>query len=308
MREEQRLYQKLGKDLIEKINSLNRKKSLTRPLRKKENKMKYILTESVKHLKIPSIDIEKEVFSEGELYLRIKENIKNKPLTIISNITPDNLLELLFTIDAAKRAGGKIKKIIIPFMSYARQDKIYTYGESISGGVICSILKDLKIPIIIYDIHNKLLKKYLNFQHKTILPILAEKVPKKIKKECVIIAPDKGGIERAKKIAKFLNLPLMKIQKIKKGKKMIMKFTEDVSGKNILIVDDMISSGTTMIKAAKLLKNRGVKKIYVISTHGLFVENAKEKLKQSGINKIIVSDTLPVKASNQIEVIKINLK
>jgi len=270
--------------------------------------MKYLSTESVKHLKIPSIKVRKEVFPEGELYLRIEENIKNKPLTIISNITPDNILELLFTIDAAKRAGAKIKKIIIPFMSYARQDKIYNYGEPVSGGIICSILKNLKIPVIIYDIHSKLLKKYLNFQHKTMLPVLVERIPKKIKKECIVIAPDKGGVERAKKIAKSLNLPLIKMQKVRKGKKIIMKFTKDVSGKNIIIVDDMISSGTTMIKATKLLKNNGAKKIYTISTHGLFIRNTKEKLKKSGISKIIVSNTLPVKSSNQIEVVKVNLK
>ena len=109
--------------------------------------MKYLLTESVKHLKIPSIKVKKDTFPEGELCLRIMENMENKPLIIISNITPDNILELLFSIDAAKRAGAKIKKIIIPFISYARQDKVYTYGEPVSGAVIWSLLKNTKIPI-----------------------------------------------------------------------------------------------------------------------------------------------------------------
>ena len=130
--------------------------------------MKYLLTESVKHLKIPSIKIKKEVFPEGELHICIKEPLKNKSLTIISNITPDNILEVLFSIDAAKRAGANIQKIIIPFMSYARQDKVYTYGEPVSGGVICSLLKNVSIPIIIYDIHSKRLKKYLDFKPEKI--------------------------------------------------------------------------------------------------------------------------------------------
>jgi ribose-phosphate pyrophosphokinase len=268
--------------------------------------MKYLLTESVKHLKIPSIKVEKGVFSEGEIYFRIKEDIRNKPLIIISNITTDNLLEFLFSVDAAKRAGAKIKKIIIPFISYARQDKVYNYGESVSGGVICTILKNLKIPIIIYDIHSKLLKKYLSFQHKTLLPILVNKIPKKIRKDCIVIAPDSGGVERAGKIAKSLNLPLMNIKKVRKGRKIIMNFDKDVSGKNIIIVDDIISSGTTMVKAAKLLKKEGAKEIYAISTHGLFVGNSKKELGKSRITKIIVSNTLSIKSSRQIEVVGVN--
>lgn len=269
--------------------------------------MKYLLTESVKHLKIPSVKIKKEIFPEGELHFSIKENIKNKSLTVISNITPDNILELLFSIDAAKRAGAKIKQIIIPFMSYARQDKVYNYGEPVSGGVICSILKNLKIPVVIYDIHSKLLKKYLNFQHKTVLPILVEKIPKTIREDCIVVSPDKGGALRAKEIARLLNAPLMVMQKKRNGKKLIIKFNKDVSGENILIVEDMISTGTTIIKAVKLLKKNGAKKIYVIAAHGLFVLSAKEKLKRLGISKIVVSNTLPVKASGNIEVVKINL-
>lgn len=270
--------------------------------------MKYLLTESVKHLKIPSIKIKKEIFPEGELHLSIKENIKNKPLTIISNITPDNILELLFSIDAAKRAGAKIKQIIIPFISYARQDRVYNYGEPVSGGVICSILKNLKIPVVIYDIHSKLLKKYLNFRHKTMLPALVEKIPKTIRENCIVISPDKGGVERAKDIARLLNAPFMVIQKTRKGNKLIMEFRGDVFGKNILIVDDMISTGTTIIKAVKLLKKNGAKQIYAIAAHGLFVGGAKEKLRRIGIEKIVVSNTLPVKASGNIEVVKMNLE
>ena len=270
--------------------------------------MKYLLTESVKHLKIPSIKIKKEVFPEGELHICIKEPLKNKSLTIISNITPDNILEVLFSIDAAKRAGANIQKIIIPFMSYARQDKVYTYGEPVSGGVICSLLKNVSIPIIIYDIHSKRLKKYLDFQHKTILPFLVNKIPKKIRKDCIVIAPDKAGVERAKNIASLLHSQLMTIKKIRKGKNIMMRFDKDVSGKNILIVDDMISTGTTMIKAAGLLRKQGAEKIYAIAAHGLFAGNAREKLRKSGISKIIVSNTLPVKASQQIEVVKLKLK
>src|SRR3989339_560522 len=182
--------------------------------------MKYLLTESVKHLKIPFVKVEKKLFAEGELYIRIRENLENKPLIIISNITTDNFLEFLFTVDAAKRAKAKIKKIIIPFMSYARQDRVYNSGESVSGAVICSVLKNLKIP--------------------------------------------------TKIIADILGSPLVIIKKTRKNH-ILMQLKEKLPDKNILIVDDMISTGTTLIKASRLLKKAGAKEIYCISTHGLFV-------------------------------------
>ncbi|HLD55697.1 MAG TPA: ribose-phosphate diphosphokinase [Candidatus Nanoarchaeia archaeon] len=263
--------------------------------------MKYLLTESVKHLKIPSVKVEKKLFTEGELYIRIRENLENKPLIIISNITTDNFLEFLFIVDAAKRAKAKIKKIIIPFMSYARQDKVYNLGESVSGAVICSVLKNLKIPIKIIDIHNTDLIQDFGFENFSFLPRLLTEIPKK---NYTIVSPDFGGKGRAKIIADILGSPLVIIKKTRKDH-ILMQLKEKLPDKNILIVDDMISTGTTLIKASKLLKKAGAKEIYCISTHGLFVDDAKNKLQKSFIKKIFVSNTLNVQGSKQISVKKI---
>lgn len=265
--------------------------------------MKYLITDSVKHLSIPSVKVEKRLFPEGELFLRITENIKNKPVTIVSAITPTNILEFLFLIDAAKRSGAKIKKIIIPFLSYARQDKQYHSGEPLSGAVICSLLKQLHIPILILDIHSDRLKKYLSYKDYSVLPSLARKLPKK---EYLIISPDKGGAKRAQRIAKLFHLPMMVIAKTRVNSKITMQFTKNVFGKSILIVEDMISTGTTLFKAAQLLKQHGAKEIYCIAAHGLFVGNAKEKLRKSGFKKIIVSNTFSVKGNRQIRVVRID--
>lgn len=264
--------------------------------------MKYILTDSVKYLRIPSIKIEKSVFPEGELYIRIKENIKEKPITLITNIIPTNILEVLFFVDAVKRAGGKLKKIIIPFISYARQDKLYHFGEAVSGAVVCSLLRQLRIPIAIYDIHTERLKKYLCFEHRSVLPLLAKQLPKK---DYVVVSPDLGGAKRAATIAKLFHAPLYVMKKTREGKKITISFSQNVKNKSVLIVDDMISTGTTLLKAAVLLKKNGAKEIYCIAAHGLFVDNAKQKLKKSGIKKIIVSNTLPLKATKQITVVRI---
>ncbi|HIG94677.1 MAG: ribose-phosphate pyrophosphokinase, ribose-phosphate pyrophosphokinase [archaeon GW2011_AR13] len=263
--------------------------------------MKYLLTESVKHLKIPFVKVEKKLFAEGELYIRIRENLENKPLIIISNITTDNFLEFLFTVDAAKRAKAKIKKIIIPFMSYARQDRVYNSGESVSGAVICSVLKNLKIPIKIIEIHNVDLIKNFGFENFSFLSILLKEIPKK---DYIVVSPDFGGKGRAKIIADILGSPLVIIKKTRKNH-ILMQLKEKLPDKNILIVDDMISTGTTLIKASRLLKKAGAKEIYCISTHGLFVGDAKKNLQKSFIKKIFVSNTLNVQGLKQISVKKI---
>lgn len=263
--------------------------------------MKYILTDSVKHLRIPSVKVEKSLFPEGELEVKIKEDLKGEEVIIISNVMTDNILELLFIVDAAKKMGAKVKRVVVPFMSYARQDKLYTKGKSVSGAVICSILKSLKVPIVVFDIHTLNLQKYLKFKNISLLPLLIKDLPKK---DWVVVSPDKGGLKRAKKIAKILGSSLLTIKKTRKDHVKMWLDTE-LSGKDILIVEDMISTGETLVKAAKILKARGAGDIYCISTHGLFVNGARSKLLKSGIKKIFVTNTIPVKSSKQIKVKKI---
>lgn len=269
--------------------------------------MKYILTDSVKHLGISSVKVEKSFFPEGELNVKIGEDLKGKVVTVVSNVTTDNILELLFTVDAVKRMGAKVKEIIVPFMSYARQDKLYVKGEPVSGAVICSILKSLKVPIVIFDVHSLRLRKYLKFRNISLLPMLLEDLPKR---DWVVVSPDFGGIERARKIAKILGSPLVVIEKVRKNG-IAMRLDEKLSprddpvvpdGRDILIVEDMVSTGTTLVKAAGLLKKRGAGEVYCISTHGLFVGGARGKLSRSGIKKIFVTNSLDVKSSRQIGV------
>lgn len=264
--------------------------------------MKYLVDDSAKHLNIKSVKYEKKYFAEGEVYFRILEDIRGEEIVFISSIMPNNFLDFLFLIDAIKNAGGKIKEIVVPFMSYARQDKIYSFGESISGKVICSVLANLKIPIRIFDIHSLRLKEYLKFSSESVLPYLLSFIPKK---NFVVVSPDKGGLVRAEIISNILRSQLYFINKKRVGNKIYMEFLNNLSGQDVLIVDDMISTGETLVKAVNLLKKAGAGEIYCISAHGLFVKDAVNRIIKTDIKKIFVSNTLPLKSSKKIEVVDI---
>lgn len=265
--------------------------------------MKYLVEQSASHLNIKSIKYERKYFPEGEVYFRILEDIKGEDVVFVSSIMPNNFLDFLFLIDAIKNAGGNIKKIVIPFISYARQDRIYSFGEAISGKVICSILDDLNIPLEIFDIHSVRLKEYFDFSSKSVLSYLLGFVPKK---KFVVVSPDRGGLARADVIADILGCRLFFIHKKRIGEKIFMEFLNKLNGEDVLIVDDMISTGETLIKSVNLLKKAGAGDIYCISAHGLFVKNAIERINKSEVKKIFVSNTLPLKSSKKVSVLDIS--
>ena len=150
--------------------------------------------------------------------------------------------------------------------------------------------------------HSDRLQDCLKFKLETTLPLLAKKLPKK---DYVVISPDKGGAKRATYIAEMLKAPIYVISKKRDGHKITMSFNEQLPKKPVLIVDDMISSGTTLIKAAEILKAQGITEIYAIAAHGLFINNAKQKLKDAGFKQIIVANTLPVIAEGIVDVVDI---
>ena len=146
--------------------------------------------------------------------------------------------------------------------------------------------------------HSLKLRKYLKFRNVSLLPMLLKDLPER---EWVVVSPDLGGVDRARKIAKILGVSLVAIKKIRKNG-IVMYLDVKLNGKDVLIVEDMISTGATLVKAARLLKRNGAGEIYCISTHGLFIRGAKSKLLRSGIKKIFVMNSLDVKGSRQVRV------
>jgi ribose-phosphate pyrophosphokinase len=259
------------------------------------------------------------VFPDGEKRIRIKENVVGKDCVIIqsASIPPDeNYMELFIMIDALKRSGANSIKVMIPYLGYQRQDHIFRDGEAVSLEVIAEILTRVGMTeLYSFDFHSPKIPDIFSVpvHQLSALPIFAEKIKQDFKlSEIVLVSPDMGGIRRAKEVSEMLgNVPLATIEKnrnLASGEINDAGLTGEVRGEIAVIIDDMISTGQTMVEAAELLLENGAVKVFVFATHAVFAKDAGKLLQHSNIERVIVSDTIDVPAFNQfpkLEVISI---
>jgi len=228
-------------------------------------------------------------FSDGEIYVKITGNLRHKTVFVLASTIPpgDNLLELLFLLDALKREKAHIHVLLLYF-GYARQDK-REKGESLSAEVVCNLLQSVK-KIHIIHMHSSL-KKFLHYNESIPVPLYYPI----IKKYDVIVAPDKGILSVVKKISKETNIPFVAMKKVRPTveKAKIVTIRGAVKNKNVIIFDDMISTGGTIIAASKFLQRAGAKKISVLATHGIFSADAIKRIQESPITDVYVTNSIP---------------
>lgn len=232
-------------------------------------------------------------FADGEIKVSIEESVKNKTVWIVA-ATPapaDNYMELFFLLDALSRAGAQIK-LLITYLGYARQDKAKK-GEAVGAEVISNFIGLFPIKkIVVLHAHSDQLHQYLKFQnvipYQLFSPLAAQ--------ADVIVAPDFGAEEFARHLAheEKRELAVIKKQRISDTTVKMVSITGTVKNKTVLLVDDMISTAHTIIEASKLLKKKGAKTITVAATHALFSGDAINKLESSSINKIYITNSLPL--------------
>lgn len=261
--------------------------------------MKVFFTSSVKNLEkeSSSLDLSSYTYSkfcDQELYIKV-QNCTNENVLIVTNtIAPsENILELMFLLDALTRLNCKIN-LFFTYFAYARQDRIIEQGECLSAQVISNMLGlfDLN-KIYVLHAHSQRLLEFLNFEQ--ILPLnFYENIAQNYD---VIISPDKGGISVAENIAKDCKKEFLALKKLRTehDKIEILHEYKNVKNKNVLIIDDMITTGSTVIKSAELLLECGAKKIDVAATHAILCDNATSKLNESCISKIYVSNSIEQK-------------
>ncbi|MDT7892432.1 MAG: ribose-phosphate diphosphokinase [Thermoproteota archaeon] len=242
-------------------------------------------------------------FPDNELYLRFPFQI-HEEVVIVQSIykEPDKkLIELFFASHNAKDLGAKKIFAFIPYLAYTRQDRRYKEGEAISQIITLKMIRDSGISsVLTFDAHfHAGIPKIenLNIMNVKLAPYFCSFFKEFANNENFIaIGPDDDAYELATLLAKQLGLESGFIEKKRLGDSEVevKKCSVDVKNKNIILVDDMISTGSTIIEAAKMLKNEGAKDIYVVATHGLFVANSWDKLRSlESIKKIICSNSIP---------------
>jgi len=248
-------------------------------------------------------------FSDGETYVRIEESIREQDVYIIqptSNPVNDNLMELLLVIDALKRASAGSICAVVPFFGYARQDRKATSREPISAKLVANMIATAGATrVITTDLHAPQVQGFFDIplDHLCGLPLLSEHLRKKMTKNTIVVAPDAGGIKMNRDVSERLGVPLVIMYKRRSIKKKNvvaeMKILGEVKGKNVLMIDDEINTGGTMIKAAEMLKKAGALDIVISATHGVFAGNAVEKFKKAPIKQVIVTDTIHIPKKKQ---------
>ena len=258
-------------------------------------------------------------FADGEIYIEVNENIRGNSIFIIQSISSpanDNLMELLLCIDALKRSSAKNITAVIPYFGYARQDRKVIPRTSISAKLVSNLITKAGADrVVTVDLHAGQIQGFFDIPVDNLFstPIFARHVKKRVKgKNIICVAPDVGGTERARALGKILNVGLAIVDKRrpKPGQSQVMNIIGNVKDKTCIIVDDIIDSGGTIINAAKALKNRGAKEVYVYITHGVLSGDAVKKIKNSVIKNLVITDTIDnvekVKSAKNIEVLSIS--
>lgn len=269
-----------------------------------------------RQLKLSLFLPEKFIFPDGEERIRILEKVVDEEVVVVQSLCPpvnENLIELCFIVDALKRSGAKKILAVIPYLGYQRQNRVFRSGEAVSLVVVVKILESVGIDkILTFDLHSIKIPQFFKIPiiHLSALPLFAEKIKAEDldKVDSFLASPDMGGIRRVQILSRLLNdLPWAAIEKerdlatgsLKVGKINLSSRLKSIKGKKAIIVDDMISGGGTIIKAAQLLKKEGAAQIFAFVTHPVFSQNGSALLQKAGIERIYVADTVFVPKKKQ---------
>ena len=254
-----------------------------------------------RRLKAPYVEAKTRVFPDGESKITFGHIPKNSIILVVQSTYPPvdtNLLQALSIISQVRKVSSKIYAII-PYMGYARQDRQFLSGEVVTMSIVAKMIQAAGAKkIVVVDIHSKTALNHFKIPKENVsaIPELAKYFKKMKLKNALVVSPDMGGSLRAKKFAGLLNIGFIALKKSRNrntGKVLIQSSKVDVRGKDLILVDDIISTGGSIIKAAQFLKRQKCKRVFVACTHGLFVEGAEKKIKKAGVSRIISTNTIP---------------
>jgi len=259
------------------------------------------------NLGLPKVNVETKNFPDGESYVRLEENVEGKRVVIIQSTYPPqntHLIQLFLMVDVAKNFGAKEIVVVTPYLAYARQDKVFRLYEPISIETILKILEKLGVDkLITINLHepNVLQKFRFKSVNLSAINLLAKYFLKMGLKDAVAFAPDAKAVKLVEEASKILGggLGWFKKERNRVTGEISMSCEGEfkVEGKNVILFDDMISTGGTTATAVKMLKQMGVKKVFSACVHPLLVGDALQKILGNGAEKIVATDTIPSKVS-----------
>jgi len=256
------------------------------------------------------------IFPDQERRVQLQAPVVDEDVVLVqSTATPadQNYMELFFLTDAAKRSGAKSITIVMPYMGYQRQDHVFRDGEAVSLEVIIHMLESLRVDrVIAFDLHSIKIPEFFRIPliHLSALPLFADVIKKNNwdTEGACLVTPDMGGIRRIKIISELLgDMSYVTVQKerdLATGRLGISDMQGEVK-KRALIVDDMASSGKTIVQAADMLRDKGADEIYAFITHPIFSQEAPELLQHSVIEKIYVTDSVDVPQEKRFDKLEI---
>src|SRR3989338_5950622 len=255
-----------------------------------------------KCLKVPLTEVLVGRFNEGEVRVQIKDNIRGKDVFIIQPTCPppnENLMELLILIDAARRASAKSITAVLPYYGYARQDRKDQPRVPITAKLVANLITAAGAHrILTMDLHASQIQGFFDIpvDHLYVINVLCDYFIGKKMRNLVVVSPDVGGIKMARAYAKRLSAGLSIVDKRRDSpeKTEVMHILGEVKGKTALLVDDLIATGSSIVEAARALQRDGAKSIYAAVTHGVLSGPAIQNIRQSAIEELIITDTIPL--------------
>jgi ribose-phosphate pyrophosphokinase len=267
------------------------------------NAHRALVAEIAQYLKLPVGDADVTRFSDGEVFVQINENVRGSDVFVVQPTCPpvnDNLMELLVMIDAFKRASAGRITAVLPYYGYARQDRKVQGRVPITAKLVADLLAAAGVHrVLALDLHAGQIQGFFNMPVDHLFagpPVIVDYLSKKTLRDPVIVAPDAGGVERARAIAKRLNASLAIIDKRRDGPNVavVMHLIGDVKDKDAIVIDDMIDTGGTLVQAVSALEREGARRIIAGGVHAVLSGPAVERLKAAPIEEIVLTNSIPL--------------
>ncbi len=245
-------------------------------------------------------------FSDGEINIQIGESVRGKDIFIIQPTcapTNDNLMELLIMTDALKRSGANSINAVIPYFGYARQDRKAAPRVPISAKLVANLIEQSGIHrVITMDLHAGQIQGFFDIPVDNLYGsiVFADYLRQKPFKNPIIASPDIGGVARARYFADRMGMDLVIVDKKREraNESEVMNIIGDVSGKDVILVDDMIDTAGTMCKAADVLKSRGANSVMALGTHPVLSGPASERIAKSSLDEVVVTNSIPLRLAH----------